>query len=41
MPWRAARARLAWPREIRALEDAVHLFGDGTAGPVEDVLRVC
>jgi 8-oxo-dGTP pyrophosphatase MutT (NUDIX family) len=41
MPWRAARGRLAWPREIRALEDAVHLFGDGTAGPVEDVLRVC
>lgn len=41
MPWRSARERLAWPREVRALEDAVHLFRDGTAGSVEDVLRVC
>lgn len=36
----AARARLAWPREVRALEDALRLLADGTAGAVEDVLRV-
>ena len=36
-----AAARFAWPRERRALEDAVTLLGSGDAGPVEDVLRVC
>jgi dATP pyrophosphohydrolase len=36
-----AGQRLAWPRERRALEDAVQLLGNGHAGPVEDVLRVC
>lgn len=36
-----AGARFAWPRERRALEDAVLLLGTGDAGPVEDVLRVC
>jgi 8-oxo-dGTP pyrophosphatase MutT (NUDIX family) len=36
-----AAARFAWPRERRALEDAVVLLGTGDAGPVEDVLRVC
>jgi 8-oxo-dGTP pyrophosphatase MutT (NUDIX family) len=36
-----AGARFAWPRERRALEDAVVLLGSGHAGPVEDVLRVC
>ncbi len=36
-----ARERFAWPREGRALEDAVRLLGSGGAGPVEDVLRVC
>ena len=36
-----AGQRLAWPRERRALEDAVQLLGSGHAGPVEDVLRVC
>lgn len=40
LPWEAARKRLAWPREVRALEDAAQLFGDGTAGALEDVLRV-
>ena len=35
-----AKARFAWPREGRALEDIVHLLGSGNAGPVEDVLRV-
>ena len=36
-----ARGRLAWPRERRALEDIEILLGGGTAGPLEDVLRVC
>ena len=37
----AARARFAWPRERRALEDIETLLGQGSAGPVDDVLRVC
>jgi 8-oxo-dGTP pyrophosphatase MutT (NUDIX family) len=37
----AARLRFAWPRERRALDDIVTLLGDGTAGAVDDVLRVC
>ena len=36
-----AGVRFAWPRERRALEDAVHLLGTGDGGAVEDVLRVC
>ena len=36
-----ASRRFAWPREARALDDAVALLGSGTAGTVEDVLRVC
>lgn len=36
-----AGRRFAWPRERRALEDAVALLGSGDAGPVEDVLLVC
>jgi dihydroneopterin triphosphate diphosphatase len=36
-----AAARFAWPRERRALEDAVQLLGSGEGGAVEDVLRVC
>jgi dATP pyrophosphohydrolase len=36
-----ARARLAWPRERRALEDIEILLGGGAAGALEDVLRVC
>ncbi len=36
-----ARERFAWPRERRALEDIVMLLGEGGAGPVEDMLRVC
>jgi 8-oxo-dGTP pyrophosphatase MutT (NUDIX family) len=35
-----ARARYAWPRERRALEDIALLLGSGNAGQVEDVLRV-
>jgi 8-oxo-dGTP pyrophosphatase MutT (NUDIX family) len=37
----AARARFAWPRERRALDDIVALLGSGHAGAVEDVLRIC
>jgi len=37
----AARERFAWPRERRALEDALALVGPGDAGPLEDVLRIC
>jgi 8-oxo-dGTP pyrophosphatase MutT (NUDIX family) len=36
-----ARGRFAWPRESRALDDILALLGAGSAGPVEDVLRVC
>ncbi|MCL4864332.1 MAG: NUDIX domain-containing protein [Gemmatimonadales bacterium] len=35
-----ARARCSWPRSARAIADALHLVGAGTAGPLEDVLRV-
>lgn len=41
LPVPDAQRRFAWPREARALGDAVRLFGTGDAGPVEDVLRVC
>jgi 8-oxo-dGTP pyrophosphatase MutT (NUDIX family) len=37
----AARLRFAWPRERRALDDIEMLLASGTAGPVDDVLRVC
>jgi dATP pyrophosphohydrolase len=36
-----AGRRFAWPREGRALDDVVALFGAGSAGAVDDVLRVC
>jgi dATP pyrophosphohydrolase len=35
-----AAVRFAWPREARALADALRLLGGGDAGAVEDVLRV-
>lgn len=35
-----AGARFAWPREGRALADALALLGSGGAGGLEDVLRV-
>ncbi len=41
LPVAEAARRFAWPREARALADAVALVGTGAAGPVEDVLRVC
>ncbi|HEV7366916.1 MAG TPA: NUDIX domain-containing protein [Gemmatimonadales bacterium] len=37
----AARFRFAWPRERRAVDDIISLLGSGSAGPVDDVLRVC
>ena len=40
LPPTEAGGRFAWPRERRALEDALRLLGSGDAGPVEDVLRV-
>jgi len=36
----AARERLAWPRERRALKDIEVLLGRGNAGELEDVLRM-
>jgi 8-oxo-dGTP pyrophosphatase MutT (NUDIX family) len=36
-----AGARFAWPRERRALQDALQLVGSGDGGAVEDVLRIC
>lgn len=41
LPPDEAGGRFAWPRERRALEDALRLLGSGDAGAVEDVLRVC
>jgi dATP pyrophosphohydrolase len=41
LPAAEAGRRFAWPREARALADAVALLGSGAAGAVEDVLRVC
>jgi 8-oxo-dGTP pyrophosphatase MutT (NUDIX family) len=35
-----AARRFFWPREKRALADALQLFGTGDAGAAEDVLRV-
>ena len=36
----AARNRVSWPRERRALYDVALLLSDGTAGALEDVLRI-
>jgi 8-oxo-dGTP pyrophosphatase MutT (NUDIX family) len=41
LPVSEARLRFAWPRERRALDDIVILLASGSAGPVDDVLRVC
>ena len=40
LPVAEARARMAWPRERRALDDLAVLIGPDGAGPLEDVLRV-
>lgn len=36
-----ARERCAWAREARALDDAIRMLGTGSAGAIEDVLRLC
>jgi dihydroneopterin triphosphate diphosphatase len=36
-----ARARFAWPRERRALDDIGILLADGQGGPLDDTLLVC
>jgi hypothetical protein len=41
LPIAEARLRFTWPRERRALDDIVILLASGSAGPVDDVLRVC
>lgn len=40
LPIAEARARCAWPRIRRALDDVGVLLGKGEAGALEDVLRV-
>jgi dATP pyrophosphohydrolase len=35
-----ARARVAWPREARAIEDIVRMLGTGSAGVIADVLEI-
>jgi dihydroneopterin triphosphate diphosphatase len=40
LPRDAARARFIWPRSRVALDEIVSLHSTGSAGPVEDVLRV-
>ena len=35
-----ARARVAWPREARAIEDIVRMLGTGGAGVIGDVLEI-
>lgn len=35
-----AKARLAWPRERRALDDVLSMVGGGNAGLLDGVLRV-
>ncbi len=40
LPPAEAIARVAWPREARALEDIVRVFRDGHPGPIADVLHI-
>ena len=40
LTFESASPRCAWPRERRALEDIRQLLGSGTAGALEDVLRI-
>jgi len=40
LPIAMAGARLAWPRERRALEDITVLLQGGDSGALEDVLRI-
>ncbi len=40
LPAAQAADRIAWPRARDMLRDILQLVGHGTAGPLEDVLRV-
>lgn len=40
LPPDQARARMSWPRVRREIDDVMGLLGDGSAGVVEDMLRV-
>ena len=40
LPLDEARRRFSWPREVRCLDDAMHLLGSGDAGALEDALRI-
>lgn len=40
VPAAAAAGHFSWPREGRAIADALQMLADGDAGPLEDVLRV-
>lgn len=40
LPFAEAGGRCAWPRERRALEDIRQLIVSGSAGPLDDVLRI-
>jgi dATP pyrophosphohydrolase len=40
LPLDEARRRFSWPREVRCLDDAMHLIGSGDAGALEDALRI-
>jgi 8-oxo-dGTP pyrophosphatase MutT (NUDIX family) len=40
LPLGAARARFAWPRERRAIDDILSILGSGGGGLLDDVLRI-
>ena len=40
LPIGEAAVSVAWPRERRCLDDVAVILAGGTAGPLEDVLRV-
>jgi 8-oxo-dGTP pyrophosphatase MutT (NUDIX family) len=40
LPASEARARFAWPRERRAIDDILSILGSGGGGLLDDVLRI-
>jgi 8-oxo-dGTP pyrophosphatase MutT (NUDIX family) len=40
LPALEARARFAWPRERRAMDDVLSILGSGGGGLLDDVLRI-
>ena len=40
LPVVEARARFAWPRERRAIDDVLSILGSGGGGLLDDVLRI-